>query len=88
MSTVRMCDFQTENGPCGTIFSEKERGWSTGVMAVIGEDGIPTTEAADFCPDHSPRPATEKRAYPRFRATTNALPAAVNEESAGGWESH
>lgn len=27
MSGVRMCDYMTENGPCGTIFSEKEKQW-------------------------------------------------------------
>lgn len=48
MSTVRMCDYEG----CGIIFSERERGWSTGHITVVGENGA-RTEQADFCPDHT-----------------------------------
>lgn len=66
MSSVRMCDYMTENGPCGTIFSEKEVGWATGMIATVDEDGKPHTETADFCPAHSPSSAPKNRNYPRI----------------------
>lgn len=72
MSTVRMCDFETENGPCGIIFSERDTGWSTGTMTVIDDDGKPTTERADFCPDHSPRARRRNGTMPRLKALSPA----------------
>ena len=72
MSTVRMCDYDTgKGGICGTIFSEREVGWSTGFLTVIAEDGKPLTESADFCPEHSGKPRA-RRSYPRFTATPTA----------------
>ena len=68
MSTVRMCDFETNEGPCGVIFSEREAGWSTGEMTVVDENGATHTERADFCPDHTAQPVHRGRRLPRFRA--------------------
>lgn len=68
MSTVRMCDFETNEGPCGVIFSEREAGWSTGEMTVVDENGATHTERADFCPDHTARTGKRGQKLPRFRA--------------------
>ena len=72
MSTVRMCDYDTGKGICGTIFSEREVGWSTGFLTIISDDGKPLTEAADFCPDHSGKPRA-RRSYPRFNANPTPM---------------
>lgn len=66
MSGVRMCDYMTDNGPCGTIFSEKEKQWGTGTITVMDDEGKPHTEYADFCPAHSPTAQPKNREYPRL----------------------
>lgn len=83
MSTVRMCDFQTPDGICGAIFSEKERGWWTGQMTFVTDEGGTVTERVDFCPDHSPSPDKTKRQYPRYRQNAPALP-----QPDTGWTEH
>lgn len=74
MSTVRMCDFTQADGKvCGTIFSEREEGWSTGTVTVMAADlNIGTrarTESIDLCPEHSPSGVVRKPKYPRLLAT-------------------
>ena len=76
MSSVRMCDYMVkQNRVCGTIFSEQEIGWSTGVITTVGEDGKALTVAADFCPDHAPSAERSKVQIPRF--TPNVIPDAL-----------
>lgn len=75
MSTVRMCDYTMPDGKvCGTIFSERDDGWSTGTVTMMKDDedsGIrrAIVEQIDLCPDHSPTPQKrQRREYPRLGA--------------------
>lgn len=77
MSTVRMCDFTMPDGKvCGTIFSEREVGWSTGSITVVADpDSMDSryqrthTESIDLCPDHSPANVGQRKVkYPRLLA--------------------
>jgi len=73
-----MCDYLTPEGPCGTIFSEAEEGWSTGIITVV-KDGIGRNQTADFCPDHTRNPNRPTN-YPRFRPNAPALPSGDTSE--------
>lgn len=75
MSSVRMCDYEG----CGTIFSEREIGWTTGTMNFIAEDGV-KQERADFCPEHSPNRPRRPGLLPRLKATI-ALPPSTSSDA-------